>query len=479
MRLVVAELRRHWRLVFGSAVLVALLPAGYIDHTDAGARLLQARALVHGSLTIPLEWVGDEEAQVHLVELSPGRFRSKYGLGMSVIWLPWVATAEAVAAVGGWSFDLVAGALVSTVNSLITVVTAISLHWIAGMLGAPIAGRRLAAGAWLFGTLALPYANSCWSEPAVGLTLLWSFTLPWLGPGTRRFPLAGLLAALMTSIKPEVSVVLPVLLLSSWLARRSGRAESLGPFTFLSLAAMGPLFEFGRNAWDYGSLAGSGYNDLGWENPFSSLVQFLVGADLSMPLFSPGLLLALAAIPWVVRRRALRRMLGLAGGLWLVFLLLYSAWAGSLGGWAFGPRFLVPLLPTTMLFAAWLPIAGKDVGSRLRMALAVLVLLAALPVSWAGTSVRDHQAIRVAKEAGTTQIGTQVRLLRLKLERGPSSPELYRVSEFAPVTTTGDFTIDHRGFRTFRFLNHWWALVWAEGLQRSSAAAPERAGDSV
>ena len=84
-----------------------------------------------------------------------------------------------------------------------------------------------------------------------------------------------------------------------------------------------------------------------------------------------------------------------------------------------------------------------------------------------------------AKEAGTTQIGTQVRLLRLKLERGPSSPELYRVSEFAPVTTTGDFTIDHRGFRTFRFLNHWWALVWAEGLQRSSAAAPERAGDSV
>lgn len=103
-----------------------------------------------------------------------------------------------------------------------------------------------------------------------------------------------------------------------------------------------------HNLVRFGSLLESGYSDEGFTTPlYVGLYGMLFSSGKSVFLFSPPVLLGVAGIFWLWRRHRADTLL--IAGLVLATLLYYSAWWAWYGGWSWGPRFLVPVLPFLIL----------------------------------------------------------------------------------------------------------------------------------
>ncbi len=102
----------------------------------------------------------------------------------------------------------------------------------------------------------------------------------------------------------------------------------------------------------YGSFLASGYGDGGsrFVPQLVGLMGYLIAPGRALSLFAPWTVLL---VPWglkAVRRRS-KLELGILAGL-AGFVLLHAAWREWEGGWAYGPRLLVPLLPVIALAVA-------------------------------------------------------------------------------------------------------------------------------
>jgi len=82
-----------------------------------------------------------------------------------------------------------------------------------------------------------------------------------------------------------------------------------------------------------------------------SAVTLLFSSDRGLFFFSPILALGVLGLLVACRRLNLETACFLAQ--MLVVLFLYSSWGDPWGGWAFGPRYLIPAMPFLSLFAAW------------------------------------------------------------------------------------------------------------------------------
>jgi hypothetical protein len=103
-----------------------------------------------------------------------------------------------------------------------------------------------------------------------------------------------------------------------------------------------------HNAARFGSPLNSGYSDEGFTTPlYVGLYGLLFSSGKSIFLYAPPVLLGLPGLAWLWRRRPAEALL--AGGVGLVTLLYSAAWWAWYGGWSWGPRFLVPVLPLLIL----------------------------------------------------------------------------------------------------------------------------------
>lgn len=228
-----------------------------------------------------------------------------------------------------------------------------------------------------FGSLAWPYAGSDFSEPLATLLALLGLGLlarsdPGLGPPVRpdaTFP-AGL--ALGLSVLAHLTSVLfvPFLALYAW--TRGRRAAALGRFAAglaVPLAALGlynaarfgsPL-ETGRTV-DLAVAAALGYGR--FVAPWEGLHGLLLSSGKGLLLYCPAVLLGLASFPALGRRHAvLAWVLGGAAVARLLFVAARSDWHG---GFALGPRLLLPLVPFLLLpVAVWVGDGGPERLRRL------------------------------------------------------------------------------------------------------------------
>jgi hypothetical protein len=291
------------------------------------------------TLTLPEEAAAFPQA----VRGQGGFLFSRYGVGQPLA--AGVLYAFGTYVVGMWLVPGSAPYLVGRFFALLLPAVATALA--GGMLAAWAARlyRSLAIGAALgllfgLGTLAWPYSRFFFSEPlfmcclllaAVGLAAGW--------------PLAGGLAlgyALATRIGGVF--VVPVFLLYAWLCRRQVR-DML--WLLVGMVPGGVLILL-HNWVRFRAFTEQGY---GGEGFTGNLVEGLAGL-----LFSPGkslflyvpLLVALpfAALPFARRFRA---EAVLVGGLALTLLVQSALWWIWWGGWGWGPRFLVPLMPFLVL----------------------------------------------------------------------------------------------------------------------------------
>jgi hypothetical protein len=352
-------------------------------------------AVVPGWRSVPAPTQGPcptEPAVIGLGQRASGPFYSKYGLGQSLAAAPLYLAGRTTAGMLPRDVRDEAAALVtSAFDALVTALTAallcalgLRLRWSPPVALALTLLYGLATPAW-------PYTTTFFSEPLQGLCLLaalaavlWQPDVPSIGAAT----LAGLALGLaMLTHQGDSALYVPAFALFL-VARGQGRPAlpllaGLGLPVLVALAISG-LYNLAR----FGSVLTTGYglagdlHDLHPPRTLQGLWEGVYG-----PLFSPGkglawyapvLLLAVWALVRFGRRDRLGACLiaGLAGIAVLAHADTLIVW---LGGWAWGPRFLVPVLPLLILpLGCLLEGAGARVR-RLAWALGMLGALLQIP----------------------------------------------------------------------------------------------------
>jgi hypothetical protein len=256
----------------------------------------------------------------------------------------------------------------STLNAVVVACIAVMVYLTARELGL---NRRWSTATALAATLASPlavYARMDFSQPLTALSLTAALWL-WLRAAKSGSVLPGLGAGLAMAagvlVRLDFVVInVPVLFgLALWNASterpgRRGRQLGLGLAAGAVAAAVGVVLFV--NDLKFGSPFATGYPDA-WSKTLAPIVTALIGH-----LFSPG-----AGLLWHFPLSALfvvslwrlagrhRLLVVVVMGLFVCRLALYSVWRNWPGGLAWGPRFLVPMVPlitiVVMLWAADAP----------------------------------------------------------------------------------------------------------------------------
>ena len=414
-------------LFAGLALLYAAMTGGHVYSPDGVVMARVTESLVErGELAVPDRGYPPG----FLAPGAGGRLYGKYGLGLSFAAVPGyllgrglagVAPAGVEAAFVGPRFlwydagdrgEALRFFGMSLTNAAVAAAACALLYLLALEVGLPAGTALLAFGVAAGASPLLVYGKSFFSEPlaALGLT-----AAAWALARWRRSPRwslaaaagAGLGLAVLAKVAhavlvPPVAIAALLLARDVALPRRRLAAHAAAATAALALFLVTVA---ALNAARFGSPFATGYEaELdSWTTPWrTGLAGLLVSPGRGLLPYFPAALLALAA-PRALARGA-RWPVVLGGACLAALLLLYGRWHGWDGGWCWGPRFLVPVMPLLALgAAAWLrgPDAhraggrapGIDVGRWGGGAL----LAASAAINWTGTLVpftEYHHALR-------------------------------------------------------------------------------------
>jgi len=383
-----------------SVPLFALVFGTYAYFYQAGgwnqnSRFDLTRAIVEqGTLSIDAfqENTGDKA-------LRDGHWYTDKAPGLSLLAVPAYALVHAVRAGA-----VVAGSYLGTVFAvaLPSALAALQLFALGRLIGLSAAWSAALTLAYALGTLALPYSTIFYGHQLSAALGLSAFALVW----RRRAPmLAGLLLGLAVAVD-YTSVVLVIAVMGYAVVKLRARgvlwliaggvpiALALGAY---HAAAFGhPLalpYEFVLQE----------HRRMGWFMGIAAPDPRVMGALLVGPyrgLFfgSPWLVAGIPGLA-VLARRGFRAEAITCGGIAFAYLLLNAGLVDWHGGWAMGPRYLVPAIPFLAVGAMGLVLAWPA-GTPARRMLAG-VGGAAVAVSFAlmlmGTAVRPDVPLTIAR----------------------------------------------------------------------------------
>ena len=445
-----------FRQVLVICLVVYLFSAkGFIEVSDTSFSLQTAQAIVaRGQLDIPYV-KGDT------LEGPDGRSYSKYGLGLPLYYVPWVAVSEALSRFTHLPASELTGFLISFANipfAMLTLILFARLFKLFGVTGVYIWLLPLGLG---LGTLTWRYAGYDFSEEMqMGLLLLAVYGVVRGSP--KAIIGAGIGFAALFLVKLVYAAFLPLFL--GYLITRRGelrqRVRSAALFMFPFVLAGG--FVAWLNIVRFGNPFESGYGGEARQFlPFQlwhTVPQLLVSLDKGLFIFCP--LLILGMFGWKEFVSKYRPEAVLCGGVLIGNLILAGAWHSWQGGWSWGPRLLVPAIPL------WLLPAGFWFARRQsRAAFWTFVLLTAISIiaQIPGVLVRDQEIHDIKENMLTTEeqrvapsdyVAAGI-LLRHKLV---VRNEVYRTSEFH---IPGDRELDLTQYRSLMGLN-----VWTEQVAR-------------
>jgi hypothetical protein len=243
------------------------------------------------------------------------------------------------------------------------------------------------------------YARDLFSEPLFALSLLGSFYFladpmgfDRLDPKERRrrllysvlFSSAGILARL--SFLPLVAVFAVYLVVSSGEKRQGLRRAGTYVAGCLPVLGLVALLNFRR----FGGPALTGYHtafDKGFSIPLLEGLRWnTLSPYRSIFLYAPPVALFFLGLVGFVKKH--RGQLLLAASIIIYVFLIYSKWWAWHGGWCWGPRFLVPIVPLMLL-----PGLAVMPESRRWLLPATLVLGAAGFVIQASAVIINYTAI--------------------------------------------------------------------------------------
>lgn len=239
--------------------------------------------------------------------------------------LPWISTTGIFA-------------VSSTV--LLTASTTVLVALLALKLGSTKQGAYVAALGFAFGTIALTYAQTLFSEPLLAFLIIACVYLAF--DESRSWIGCSLLAMLSILAKPAGIIVGPIISIY-FLSKRYQISAILGPIIF---PALGILLYLTYNYLRFGNPLITGQPlSVGlsaFEMP-QRLLGFLFGFGMGGGLIWYCPPVAMAVVGFFKASKSKPLEAAVLAEIGLGFLMLHSFWHCC--GWDWGPRFLVPLLP--------------------------------------------------------------------------------------------------------------------------------------
>lgn len=374
---------------------------------ELGMYLVTESLAAEGDVYLDPAW----GARVVLVPCGAGRACARFGIGQSLAQLPLYLIGrifikeESSPEVFGpgrnlYLFTSLTGPLLGAAACVLLFLFCLRLGW------------RTRAAVYLtalfgLGTLTWPFSGLLFSEILQMFSLLACIylilTYSQRG-GIARAAAAGFFFGLAAAAKFMLVLVLPIVLGYAYLLLRDKDSKKQPVFYagFLPLFAAWMGVTLWYNAARFGSAFEFGYYLL---DDRDALFRFSVPlwSGLHGLLLSPGKGLfwyvpcaagACAALGAFARRRPAEAFL--CAGLPVVLILSYARWNQWHGDYAWGPRFLVPLMPFLVLpLGAWLHAPSKR--PVLRAAVLAALLAGSVFVQFLGVSVKTGAYLSIAK----------------------------------------------------------------------------------
>ncbi len=359
---------------------VAIIPA----HATLTPLMAKEVAITPGWRTVPIpSGTCATEPAVIGIAAGPGQpYFSKFGLGQSLAAAPlYVLGSQAARLTPDVNHAEVAALVTSSFAAIVTALTAALLCALALRLGwSPGVAIALAL---LFGlaTPAWAYTVSFFSEPTVALCLLASVAAvlwPEREVTARGAALTGIFLALAVLTHFGDSILYVPIFAVYAASRTPPLARIRVLLAFVVPIGIALLITVAYNAARFGSPLNFGYGIIGdvhdtrpphslqalWEGIYGPLLSPGKGVFL----YAPILLLAPLGFARFFKRE--RRATLLLSAICAICVLAHAntliVW---LGGWAWGPRFLVPILPLAILPLGWVL---EGAGRMLRLCAGLL-----------------------------------------------------------------------------------------------------------
>lgn len=302
-----------------------------------------------------------------------GRPYAPYGPGVAFLLTPFHLAGRAAAQFAGVpraplpdgiAWEVLVGGLTTFATAFAAALAVAGFYRACLALGAP--RDRAALLAMILGgaTMLWPYGTTLYSEAWLAAAFSWAAALllearePGRSAGARIISAAVLLAVAVLT-KPTAVVIAPGFLIAAVFERRaSARARWSAALTLAAGVAVGTAAHIWWNIHRFGHPLEFGYNlasmisspparSFALEDVPRGLFVQLLTPGKSLFVWAPATLLALLALPACrARERALVAALIAATVSMLVF---NAAFLFPEGGYAHGPRHLVPLIPLLML----------------------------------------------------------------------------------------------------------------------------------
>jgi hypothetical protein len=325
-----------------------------------------------------------------------GKPYAPYGPGVAFLLLPFHVAGRAVAAVagvpraplpGGIAWEFVVGGVTALSMAFAAALAVAGFFRACRALGASVIDARHLAFVLGACTILWSYATTLYSEAWLAAAFVWAAAC--LLDRRPKIGAAAVLIALAIVTKPTAIVIAPAFPIAVLFDRRgTGLTRTSAAVALCAAIGVAAGVHIAWNVTRFGSPFDFGYNLAGMipHPPARLFIPGTVPRGLFLQLLTPGKSLFVWAPATLLSMLALRacwtRERGVAAGLivgTVAALLFYAAYIFPEGGYANGPRHLVPLVPLLMLPLA---VPGVTVSrSALRACAIVGFAIAALSVT--------------------------------------------------------------------------------------------------
>jgi hypothetical protein len=307
-----------------------------------------------------------------------GRTYSKYGLGQSLVALPLYLLGMAWRAATGAGHAPRSAALL--LNSLLTASTAGLLLIMVRDLGYSTRAGVTVALAYALCSPAWVYTHTFFSEPLVTLSLTGAALAAWRFAQKGRsgwLIAAGGALGLALLARVDALAAFPAFglyLVLTWRAQGAAPGVIVRQATTALLGfSLGAALTLLYNILRSGEPLDFGYRTSNWQTPFwRGLYGLTLSPGKGLLWYAPVLVLGLIGLRRFARRWPREALL--CAGISLGYLLLHSFYTYWDGGWAWGPRLLLPALPFLLLPAAAI-LDHKVRSQAFELAIALLLVL--------------------------------------------------------------------------------------------------------